>query len=103
MNYLKYHLDELRGDEYDHWGTVTFYSEIRDDGYPIRDIKIYQNGNSLKYRFNDLIEDQYGMLPDQPIIENEIKIVSFEEITKEQFESLWIKSGFIDGNPQWKD
>ena len=47
--YFKRKWNETRGDEFDSWGTSIWYFEIGPDGYPIKQIELYENGNRLKY------------------------------------------------------
>ena len=84
MRYFKRLWDETRGDQFDHWGTATYYFEVGSDGYPKRQIEIYENENVLSYDSNH-IEDQYGGLADQPL-----DLVEFEafEIDEAEFAQL---------------
>ncbi len=101
MRYLKNYWNESQGDEYDSWGNSTYYFELGQDDYPVRQIIVYDNGNSLKYRFKDIIEDKYGFLSDKPILNEEIQEYNFTEIPKDEFEKVWNESGMIDQKPQW--
>jgi len=62
-----------------------WYVEIREDGYPNRQIVIYDNGNILKYSENKL-EDEYGGLGDQKIDLSEFDGV---ECSITEFENNW--------------
>jgi hypothetical protein len=86
--YFKRKWDETRGDEYDSWGTSVWYLEVGDDGYPIKQIELYDNGNRLKYHSNKTFDD-YGGLGDQAIDLNEFEKFN---ISKEDFEQEWAKS-----------
>ena len=86
MNYYKRHWDETTGDPLtDNWGTPTYYFEIGEDNYPVRQIEVYENGNTLKYDTN-IMNDRYGGLGDQPV-----DVEDFEEfkIDKDEFEKVW--------------
>ena len=87
MKYYKYEQEETRGDEYDHWGFFTWYTEVDNSGYAHRQIEVYRNGPKLKYSKN-FPGDIYGGLSDQKIgiIENETI-----ECPKEEFEYIWNK------------
>lgn len=83
MKYYKFYWDEPRGDEFDVWGTSIFFFEVDDNLYTVRQIEVYENGTVLFYDQTHF-SDQYGMLNDQPIDEEEMKIF---EITKDEFQS----------------
>lgn len=86
--YFKRKWDETRGDEFDSWGTSIWYFEVGDDGYPTKQIELYENGNRLKYH-SDKIFDDYGGLGDQALNLGEFQ--SFE-IEKSEFDDEWKKS-----------
>ena len=86
--FFKRSWDEVRGDEYDSWGTSTYYFELDNDGFPLRQIEVYENGNRLKYSAEKLFDD-YGGLGNQSVdIEEFIEY----EISQEVFEQEWEKS-----------
>lgn len=89
--YFKRNWNETRADKYDSWGKSIWYFEVDNDGYPIKQIELYENGNRLKYH-SDKTFDDYGKLGDQVLNIDEFK--SFE-IEKTEFENEWKKS-----NPQ---
>lgn len=64
--YFKRKWNETRGDEFDSWGTSTWYFEVDTDGYPTKQIELYENGNRLKYH-NEKTFDDYGGLGDQAL------------------------------------
>jgi len=101
MKYYKANWEEARGDNFDNWGASTWYFEIDDNDYVVRQIESYKNGNSLKYQEGKKLEDNYGMLSDQPIDKSLILENSFKEISNEEFEKTWQTSGKIDGKQQW--
>ena len=88
IKYFKREWNETRGDEFDSWGTSIWYLEVGTDGYPIRQMELYENGNRLKYDSNKTFDD-YGGLGDQAL-----DIQEFErfEIGKDEFEQEWRKS-----------
>jgi hypothetical protein len=59
--YYRWHWEEPRGDQYNHWGASDWYVEIGDDGYVSKQMELYASGDSLYYSENH-IEDSYGML-----------------------------------------
>ncbi|MBD2498998.1 hypothetical protein [Nostoc sp. FACHB-280] len=83
--YCKWFWDETLGGEYDAWGTSTYFLEIGNDLYPIRQIEVYENGNVLFYDSSHFA-DNYGMLCDKPIQEEDIREFG---ITKAEFEQVW--------------
>jgi len=86
--YFKRKWSETRGDEFDSWGTSTWYFEVGTDGFPIKQIELYENGNRLKYHSEKTFDD-YGGLGDQALDMEEFKEF---EIEKAEFENEWKKS-----------
>lgn len=86
--YFKRKWDETRGDEYSSWGTSTWYFELDINGYPIKQIELYENGNRLKYHPEKTFDD-YGSLSDQAMDINEFQHF---EIEKAEFDNEWKKS-----------
>ncbi len=78
MRYFKRLWNETRGDQFDHWGTATYYFEVGSDGYPIHQIQIYENGNVLSYDRNHL-DDLYGGLGDQALNLDEFEQFEIDE------------------------
>jgi len=87
MKYLKREWDELRGDEFDFWGTSMWYFELSNDNSVTRQIEVYKNGPSLKYD-EQHTEDEYGALSDQPL---DIEDDGYVVIDKAEFENIWSK------------
>lgn len=87
MSYKYYKTEwlESRGDEYDNWGKSSWYFEVGDDGYAVRQIEVYENGQVLKYDESNF-EDEYGSLADQPL---DITEKGGIEITDAEFEEEW--------------
>jgi len=83
--YFKSKWDDTRGDEWDNWGTSMWYFEIGKDGYPTRQITVYENGKRLKYS-EALKDDHFGGLGDQSIDEAEFRK---QEIDRIEFEKEW--------------
>jgi len=86
--YFKRKWDETRGDELDSWGTSIWYFEIGTDGYPSKQIEVYESGNRLKYHSEKKIDD-HGSLGDQAL---DLEEFQGYEINKEEFEIEWKKS-----------
>ena len=83
--YFKRPWDELRGDEYDSWGTSVWYFEVGEDDYVTRQITVYQNGQICKYD-EAFIEDEHGGLSEKPL---DIEDFVDYKISKDEFELLW--------------
>ena len=93
VRYFKRRWDEPRGDQFDSWGLSIWYFEVDADGYPLRQIEVYENGPTLKYDASH-IEDEYGALGDQPL---DLSEFSAFEISQEEFVVAW---SFPKGEPQ---
>lgn len=61
--WFKRRWDESRGDQFDSWGAATYFFEVGDDGRPMRQVEINDDGPSLRYG-PDRTEDEYGQLGD---------------------------------------
>ncbi|WP_216595959.1 hypothetical protein [Flammeovirga sp. OC4] len=83
--YFKRKWSETRGDEFDSWGTSTWYFEVGSDGYPSKQIELYENGNRLKYHSEKTFDD-YGGLSDQALNMDEYQKF---EIEKAEFYKEW--------------
>lgn len=86
--YYKRNWEESRGDEFDSWGKATFYFEVNSDGYPVKQIELYENGNRLKYHSNKMFDD-YGRLGDQSLDTDDFEPF---EIDEAEFLKEWKKS-----------
>ena len=88
MLYFKREWKDTRGDQYDSWGTCTYYFETDDKGQPSRHVEIYDNGNVLKYS-KDNLEDEFGTLAN-----NKLYLKQFEPFKIEQndFMEVWFES-----------
>jgi len=85
MRYFKRKWNERRGDQYDNWGSSTFFIETDASGFPSRKIEKYDNGIVLKYG-DKKTEDEYGMLGDQDL---DLEEFGEFEISKTEFENEW--------------
>ena len=83
--YCKWFWDESLGGDYDTWGTSTYFLELGQDLYAIRQIEIYENGNVLFYDGTHHA-DNYGMLCDKQLFDEDIQEFG---ITKAEFEEVW--------------
>ncbi len=65
--------EQTTGDELtDSWGASTYYFETDSDLNIIRQVQVFQNGQVLKYH-QEFTEDEFGMLSDQQVDEDEFK------------------------------
>ncbi|GAB1544553.1 hypothetical protein NUACC21_72290 [Scytonema sp. NUACC21] len=95
MKYYKWFWDEPLGGEFDAWGTSTYFMEIGENLYAIRQIEVYENGNVLFYD-REHTRDDYGMLNDKKMDKKEIQEF---EITKAEFELVWNSKTPINRKP----
>lgn len=58
--------NESRDDHYYSWGPATYYFEVGDDGWPIRQIEVYDFGPTLRYGPGHE-EDEFGLLAQAPL------------------------------------
>ena len=47
--WFKRRWEETRGDEFASWGAATYFFEVSDDGWPSRQIEVYDHGPTLRY------------------------------------------------------
>ena len=90
MRYYRYRWNEMRDDEYNSWGFSTHWYEVEEDGYPSRQMEIYDDGTVLKYD-SSYLSDEYGMLADVALGSDELEESKSEEISAEEFEANWEK------------
>ena len=64
---------------------IRYYFETNDEGFPIRQLEIWDNGKKIRYDLNNRVGDE-GFLADQALERNEFKDY---EISKEDFEKQW--------------
>ena len=88
MTYYLRPWDEVRGDQFDVWGTSTWYFEVDSSGNVLRQVEVYRSGMVLKYD-EAKRNDEFGGLAQQPIDLMEFKEFS---ISKVEFDSRWATS-----------
>jgi hypothetical protein len=49
VRYFRRHSDESRGDNRNDWGGATYYFEVGDDLFTVRQIEVYDSGAILRY------------------------------------------------------
>jgi hypothetical protein len=86
MKYSKFRWSENRGDEFSHWGFSWLYMEHGPDGYPTRQVEVYDNGKTLRYG-PDHDEDQFGFL--SYAHEDDLDWTGSQMITAAEFEAIW--------------
>jgi hypothetical protein len=82
---------ETRGDDFDGWGHSVWYFEAGDDGWPIRQIEVYDAGRVSRYGPSHQ-EDRYGRLGEASLYESGDDW-SYFEITEAEFERVWNSDG----------
>ena len=65
MTYYRREWLESRGDQFDSWGTSVWLFEVDADGYPVKQLELYEVGYALKYDAAHAADD-LGGLGDQP-------------------------------------
>ncbi len=77
--------DESRGDEFNDWGTASYWFETANDGGVHRQIEVYASGVVLAYDEAHRT-DRYGGLAEGPL-----DLVDFAayEVSAEEFEWAW--------------
>jgi hypothetical protein len=83
--------DETRGDEFDGWGCSVWYFDVDDDGWPVRQVEVYDAGRVLRYGYGHE-EDIYGGLG-QASLDDSDEDWSRVEITRAKFERVWDSNG----------
>ena len=93
MRYFRSNWPETRGDEYDHWGTATYWLEVDTEKTVVRQLEIYANGSVLKYDLQKQ-HDEYGGLSDQPLDARQLGShgITMVEETYQRFEEMWSQS-----------
>jgi hypothetical protein len=79
--------DKTRGDEFDDWGRSVWFFEVGEDGWPVRQIEVYDAGRVLRYG-SDHLEDRYGGLGEASLYDSGDEWSDFE-ITTAEFAHMW--------------
>jgi Domain of unknown function (DUF6881) len=83
--------EETRGDEFDDWGRSVWYFEVGDDGWPVRQVEVYDAGRISRYGAGHE-EDRYGGLSQASLYDSDEDWSPFE-ITAAEFERVWDSDG----------
>jgi hypothetical protein len=83
--------DETRGDEFDDWGCSVWYFEVADDGWPVRQVEVYDAGRVLRYGLGHE-DDRYGIIGQASLYDSGEDWSDFE-ITEADFERAWAPEG----------
>jgi hypothetical protein len=86
MRYYRRRWDATRGDEFVSWGAATYYFEVGEDGWPTRQMDIYDAGPVLRYS-PDRQEDEYGQLGQARL--DELEDWTPWEVSQEDFDAAW--------------
>jgi hypothetical protein len=93
--YFKRYWNEVRGDEFDHWGCSWWYFETDESGSVYRQIEVYDRGPT--HRYSDWYpEDDYGGLSKCDLDLGEFREY---EIANAEFEQVWLKGPDSDCQP----
>lgn len=84
--YFRRRWDESRGDQYETWGAATYYFEVGENGWPTRQIEVYDAGPVLRYGL-DHQQDAFGQLGEAQL--DELEDWSSWVITKNLFDEVW--------------
>jgi hypothetical protein len=79
--------DDSRGDEFDGWGPSVWYFEVGNDGWPVRQVEVYDSGPVLRYGPGHE-QDRYGGLGEASLDDPDEDWSPFA-ITQEAFERAW--------------
>ncbi len=71
------------------WGTSYYYFETDDQLIVLRQLQVFENGQTLKYD-TEYLEDKLGGLSELPLDE----IFVFFQIDKAEFEQIWTSSNY---------
>ncbi|MEU4565009.1 hypothetical protein AB0F72_42080 [Actinoplanes sp. NPDC023936] len=82
---------ETRGDEFKGWGHSVWFFEVGDDGWPVRQVEVYDAGRILRYGPGHP-EDSYGGLSEVSLYDSGDEWSVFE-ITEAEFERVWNSNG----------
>lgn len=83
--WFKRRRDESRDDQFDSWGAATYFFEVDEDCWPMRQVEIYDDGPALRYG-PDRIEDEYGQLGDA---RRALEDWTGWAISEAEFERVW--------------
>jgi len=83
--YYKRPWNDDRGDDYSHWGASVWFFEVGEDGFPVRQLEVYESGVILRYG-PDHPEDEFGMLS---LVSLDAVEFSPFVISATEFEAAW--------------
>lgn len=96
MRYFKRRWDETPSGAEDHWGCSWWYFEIAPDGYPVRQVELYDHGPRLRYGPDDP-EDEFGALSSSRF--DDADLSEQVEISRGEFEAVWSSGPWTRGCP----
>lgn len=85
--FYRRHWDETRGDEFGDWGRSVWYFEVGDDGWPVRQVEMYDAGPILRYGAGHE-DDCFGGLGQASLYDSDEGWSRFE-IAGDEFERAW--------------
>jgi hypothetical protein len=92
MKHYRRRWDSSRGDAHDAWGSSDWYFEADGDGFPVRQMEVYDGGQVLKYD-DTHVEDEYGCLGDQAL---DLREFSAYIISASDFDAAWVENAALN-------
>ncbi len=86
MRYYRRRWNATRGDEFDSWGAATYYFEVGKDGWPTRQVEVYDASQVLRYGPGHE-EDEYGQLGRARL--DELEDWAPWAVSQDDFEEAW--------------
>jgi hypothetical protein len=84
--YFKRRWEESRDDRHDSWGASTWYFEVDEEGWPTRQLEVYDAGPTLRYGPGHA-EDAAGRLSQSQL--DELEDWTPWTVTADEFERAW--------------
>lgn len=86
MRYFIGRWNETPGCDEDQWGHSWWFFEISPEGYPLRQVILYDKGPRLRYG-PEHVEDMYGFLSNACFDDSDIS--NLEAVSRDEFERAW--------------
>jgi hypothetical protein len=90
--------DEARGDEFASWGRSFWYFETDEEGWPVRQIEVYEAGRVTRYG-PEHDDDRYGGLGEASLYDSGEDWSTYE-IADVEFERIWHSDSGVTHNRQ---
>ena len=86
LRWFRRRWEESRGEGFASWGAATYFFEVGPDGWPVRQVEVYDAGPTLRYG-PDHPEDEFGQLGQDPL--DKVEDWNPWAITAEEFSQAW--------------